>query len=59
MTCGNHARIEKVLSDGVQLFTLVDERREDPNTTISGPSLARQQNAIKWHFAGVLMMAQH
>ena len=28
------------------LFFLVDEGREDQNTTISGPSLARQQNAI-------------
>ena len=26
---------------------LVDEGREDPNTTISGPSSARQRNAIK------------
>ena len=25
---------------------LVDERREDPNTAISGPSSARQRNAI-------------
>ena len=34
-------------------FFLVDEGREDPNTTISVLSLARQQNAIKivfpWH----------
>ena len=29
---------------------LVDEGREDPNTTVSGPSLARQQNAIKMAF---------
>ena len=29
---------------------LVDEGREDPNTTISGPSSARQQNAIKMVF---------
>ena len=28
------------------LFFLVDEGREDPNTTISGPSSACQQNAI-------------
>ena len=27
-------------------FCLVDEGREDPNTTISGPSSARQRNAI-------------
>ena len=38
-------------------FSLVDEGREDPNTTLSGPSLARQRNAIK--IAGVPMMAQH
>ena len=28
-------------------FFLVDEGKEDPNTTISGPSWARQRNAIK------------
>ena len=39
-------------------FFLVDDGREDPNTTISGPSLACQQNAIKWQFAGMPMMAQ-
>ena len=38
---------------------LVDEGREDPSTTISGSSSARQRNAIKWRFAGVPMMAQH
>ena len=35
------------------IFFLVDERREVPNTTISGPSLARQRTTIKmafrWH----------
>ena len=31
-------------------FFLVDEGRKDPNTTKSGPSLARQQNAIKMAF---------
>ena len=31
---------------------LVDEGREDPNTSISGPY-------FKWRFAGVPMMAQH
>ena len=35
---------------------LVDEGREDPNTTISGPSSACQRNAIKWHFAGGQIM---
>ena len=28
--------------------SLVDEGREDPSTTISGSSSARQRNAIKW-----------
>ena len=40
-------------------FFLVDEGREDPSATLSGPSSARQRNAIKWRFAGVSMMAQH
>ena len=41
-------------------FFLVDEGREDPSNTISGPSKARQLNAIiKWRFAGVPMMAQY
>ena len=41
------------------LFCLIDEEREIPNTTISWPSLARQQNAIEWRFAGGPMRAQH
>ena len=40
-------------------FFLVDEGREDPSTSISGPSSAYKQNAIKWRFAGMPMMAQH
>ena len=50
-----HARIQKVLSEGVQLsqVCLVDGPREDPSTTISGPS------SFKWRLAGVPMMAQH
>ena len=39
------------------LFFLVDEGREDPSTTIRGPSSARQRNAITWRFTGVPMMA--
>ena len=31
-------------------YFLVVEGREDPNTTISGPSLVRQRNAIKMVF---------
>ena len=29
---------------------VLGEERKDPNTTISGPSLARQRNAIKMAF---------
>ena len=39
--------------DNVFLFFflhVIDEGREDPNTTISGPSSARQRNAIKMAF---------
>ena len=45
----DHARIQKVLTEGSafdNVSFLVVEGREDPNTTISGPSSARQQNAI-------------
>ena len=35
------------------------EGREDPRTTISRQSSARQRNTIKWCFAGMPMMAQH
>ena len=44
----NYARIQKVVSFAT--FFLVDEGREDPNTTISGPSSARQRNAILMAF---------
>ena len=59
-----HARIQKVLSGGPTLMCLlwvflVGEGREVHNTTLSGPSTARQRNANKWRFAGVLMMVQH
>ena len=30
----------------IVLYFLVDEELEDPNTTINGPSSARQRNAI-------------
>ena len=40
-------------------FYIIDEGREDLSTIISGPSSARQQNAIKWRSAGGPMMAQH
>ena len=38
---------------------LVDEGKGGSNTTMNGPSSARQRNAIKWRFAGVPMMTQH
>ena len=42
-----HARIQKVLSEGANFDNvLVDDGREDPNTTI----LARQRNTIKMTF---------
>ena len=36
----------------------VDEGREDPSPTLSGPSSARQRNAIKLRFAGTPINAQ-
>ena len=41
------------------LFFLVDKGREDPNTTISRSTSARQQTPFKWHLAGGPMVAQH
>ena len=46
-------RIQKVLSEGVQIFDnvfLAVKGREDPNSTISGPSSVRQRNANKMAF---------
>ena len=47
-----HARIQKVLSEGANFANgffcvsiLADEGSEDPNTTLNGPSSARQRNA--------------
>ena len=37
----------------------VDEGREDLSPTLSGPSSARQRNAIKWPFACMTMNAPH
>ena len=34
-------------------------RGEVPSPTLSGPSSARQRNAIKWRFADMPMNAQH
>ena len=45
-----HERIQSFVRGGPTLtFFLVEEENEDPNTTKSGPSLARQRNAIRWH----------
>ena len=43
-----HARIQKVLSEGVQLWQLflADEGKKAQNTSLSGSSSARQRNAI-------------
>ena len=46
-------------SDFDNVFFLVDEGRDDPNTTISGPTSARQQTSLKWSFTVVPLMAQH
>ena len=47
-----HAQIQKVLSEGVQLYkkNSVAEGRENPNTTISEPLSACQRNAIEMAF---------
>ena len=41
------------------LFVFSYEGRQDPNTTIGGPSLAHQETPLKWRFASVPKMAQH
>ena len=41
----------------VFFYFLDDEGREDPSTTLSGPSSACLGNAIVWRFAGGPMMA--
>ena len=46
-----HVRIQKILSEGVQLWQhsfLVDARMEDPSTTISEPSSSRHWMAFCW-----------
>ena len=44
-------------SDFDNVFFLVDEGRDDPNTTISGPTSARQQTPLKWSFTVVPLLA--
>ena len=46
-------------SNSDNVFFLVDEELEDPNTTKGGPPSPRQRNAIYWRFAGEPMVAQH
>ena len=63
--CGiAHARIQKILLEGVQLTLfvfvfLVDEGREDKNTTKSGHHRPSSETPLKLRFAGGPMMAQH
>ena len=38
---------------------LVDEGREDPNTTKVGHHRPASETSFKWRFAGLPMMAQH
>ena len=45
--CQRRSKLDNIF---VCLFVLVDDGREDQNTTKSGPSLARQQNAISMAF---------
>ena len=40
----------KISQRGSNIFFLVDEGREDPNTTKSGPSSTSQRNAIEMAF---------
>ena len=44
---------------GFFVFVFFDERKEDPNSTKSGPSSAPSETPFKWRFAGGPMMAQH
>ena len=45
--CQRGSKFENVF---FSILFYVDEGIEDPNTTISGPSLARQRNAIEMSF---------
>ena len=58
-----HARIQEVLSEGsnfhIFFLFLVDKGREDPNTTISGPTSDGSETPFKWRFAGVPMMVHY
>ena len=57
-----HAQIQKVLSERAQLlqrFVLVDEGREEQYPLKAGNHKPASELPLKWHFAGVPMMAQH
>ena len=62
-TCADPESLSERVKLNKLVFLLIDDGSEDLNTTISGPSPARQQIAIRmlfeWRFAGVPMMAQH
>ena len=54
------ARTQKVLPEGVRLCQrFFDEGRDDPNTTIRGPTSAGQQTPLKLRFTVVPLMAKH
>ena len=45
-SCADPESFFRVGPTWTTVLFLVNEKREDPNTTISGPSPARQRNAI-------------
>ena len=49
----------RVGSNFGNVFFLLDEGREDPNTTLIGPSPAHQRKTIKMVFHWRAQMAQH
>ena len=56
-----HARIQKVLSEGVQSLTffLVDEGRRIQIPLQVGHHWPASETPFKWRFAGVPMMTEH
>ena len=59
-----HARIQKVLLEGVQLKSnnvclKLMRGREEPNTATSGPPSAANETPFKWRFAGMPLIDQH
>ena len=47
MTCADPESFDRGGPTLMGFFFLLDEGREDPNTTLSGPSWTHQLNAIK------------